>query len=59
MCIRDRELGVDIDVAPNWFVNAVVSYMDIDTKAKSNVLGTLGTVNIDPIVVGLNIGMRF
>ncbi len=53
------ELGVDIDVAPNWFVNAVVSYMDIDTKAKSNVLGTLGTVNIDPIVVGINIGMRF
>ena len=46
-------------MAPNWFVNAVVSYMDIDTKAKSNVLGTLGTVNIDPIVVGLNIGMRF
>lgn len=52
------ELGVDVDVAPNWFVNAVVSYMDIDTKAKVNG-AALGTVNIDPIVVGLNIGMRF
>lgn len=53
------ELGVDIDIAPNWFMNAVVSYMDIDTKAKSNALGTLGTVNIDPWVVGFNIGTRF
>ena len=52
------ELGVDVDVAPNWFVNAVVSYMDIDTKAKVNG-AALGTVNIDPIVVGLTIGMRF
>lgn len=53
------ELGVDIDIAPNWFMNAVISYMDIDTKAKSNALGTLGTVNIDPMVIGFNIGMRF
>ena len=53
------ELGVDIDIAPKWFINAVVSYMDINTKAKSNVLGNLGTVNIDPVVVGINIGTRF
>lgn len=53
------EMGVDVDIAPNWFMNAVVSYMDIDTKAKSNVLGTLGTVNIDPWVVGFNVGTRF
>jgi outer membrane protein len=51
--------GVDIDIAHNWFMNTVVSYMDIDTKAKSNTLGTLGTVNIDPFVVGINIGTRF
>lgn len=52
------ELGVDIDVAPNWFVNAVVMYMDIDSKAKVNGAG-IGTVEIDPWVVGLNIGTRF
>ncbi len=52
------ELGVDIDIAPNWFMNAVVSYMDIDTKAKVNGAG-IGTVNIDPWVVGFNIGTRF
>ena len=52
------ELGVDVDVAPNWFVNAVVSYMDIDTKAKING-ASIGTVEVDPWVVGLNIGTRF
>ncbi|MDG4554521.1 MAG: OmpW family outer membrane protein [Candidatus Competibacter sp.] len=52
------ELGVDIDVTPNWFVNGVVGYMDIDTKAKLNGV-SLGTVEIDPWVVGINIGTRF
>jgi len=52
------ELGVDVDITPNWFMNAVVSYMDIDTDAK--VSGAdIGTVEIDPWVVGLNIGTRF
>ena len=52
------ELGIDIDVASNWFVNAVVSYMDIDSKAKLDGV-SLGTVAIDPWIVGLNIGARF
>lgn len=52
------ELGVDIDIAPNWFLNAVVAYMDIDTKAKLDGAG-LGTVKIDPFVVGINVGTRF
>ncbi len=52
------QVGIDIDVAPNWFVNAEVSYMDIDTKAKVDG-ASIGTVEIDPWVVGLNVGMRF
>ncbi len=52
------ELGIDIDVAPNWFVNGTVSYMDISSDAKVNGVG-IGTVNIDPWVVGLNVGTRF
>ena len=52
------QVGIDIDVAPNWFVNAEVSYMDIDTKAKLDG-ASIGTVEIDPWVVGLNVGMRF
>jgi len=52
------QVGIDIDVAPNWFVNAEVSYMDIDSKAKLDG-ASLGTVEIDPWVVGLNVGTRF
>ncbi|MBE2295433.1 MAG: OmpW family protein [Phycisphaerales bacterium] len=52
------QLGIDVDVAPNWFVNADVRYIDIDTKAKLNGAG-LGTVKIDPVVFGINIGTHF
>lgn len=52
------QAGIDIDVAPGWFVNAEVDYIDIDSKASVNGVG-LGTVSIDPWVVGLNIGTRF
>ncbi len=52
------QVGVDIDVTPDWFLNFDVHYIDIDTKAK--VSGkTLGTVEIDPWVVGINLGTRF
>ncbi|MFZ1325470.1 MAG: OmpW family outer membrane protein [Candidatus Contendobacter sp.] len=52
------ELGVDVDIAPKWFLNATLAYMDIDSKAKVNG-ATLGTVNIDPWVFGFNVGTRF
>lgn len=52
------QAGIDIDVAPGWFVNAEIDYIDIDSKAKVDGVG-LGTVSIDPWVVGLNIGTRF
>lgn len=50
--------GVDVDLGNQWFLNADVRYMDIDTKAKLD--GTsLGTVKIDPWAVGFNLGYRF
>ena len=52
------QVGIDIDVAQNWFVNADIRYIAIDSKAKVNGDG-IGTVNIDPWVVGLNVGTRF
>lgn len=52
------QAGVDIDITPDWFVNLDVHYIDIDTKAKVNG-ASLGTVEIDPWVVGINIGTRF
>ena len=52
------QLGVDIDVAPNWFVNADLRYIDISTDATLNGVG-IGTVDINPWVLGLTVGTRF
>jgi len=52
------QAGVDIDVTPDWFLNLDVHYIDIDTKAKVNG-ASLGTVEIDPWVFGINLGARF
>jgi outer membrane protein len=52
------QLGIDIDVAPNWFVNADLRYIGISTDAKLNGVG-IGTVDINPWVVGLTVGTRF
>jgi outer membrane protein len=52
------QVGMDFDVAPNWFLNVDVRYIDIDTKAKLNG-ASIGTVEIDPWIVGLNVGTRF
>ena len=52
------QLGVDIDVAPNWFVNADLRYISISTDATLNGVG-IGTVDINPWVLGLTVGTRF
>ena len=57
------QIGIDIDVAPNWFVNADLRYIGISSDATLSVpnVGTvdLGTVDINPWVVGLTVGTRF
>ena len=52
------QLGIDIDVAPNWFVNADLRYISIKSDAKLNGV-CIGTVDINPWVVGLTVGTRF
>ncbi len=52
------QIGMDIDVAPNWFMNVDVRYISIESDASLNGVG-IGTVEIDPWIVGLNIGTRF
>jgi outer membrane protein len=52
------QLGIDIDVAPNWFVNADLRYISIESDATLNGEG-IGTVEINPWVLGLNVGTRF
>jgi len=52
------QLGIDIDVAPNWFVNADLRYISIKSDARLNGV-ELGTVDINPWVLGLTVGTRF
>lgn len=52
------QVGVDIDLTENMFLNAEIRYLDIDTKAKVN-SASIGTVEIDPMLYGINIGFRF
>jgi outer membrane protein len=51
-------VGVDIELGSNWFLNADVRYLDIETDAKLDG-ARLETVEIDPWAFGLNLGYRF
>ncbi|MGB8275511.1 MAG: OmpW family protein [Alphaproteobacteria bacterium] len=55
------QVGVDIDVADNVFLNLDVKYVDLDTVAHvtAGALALRSDVHIDPIVVGVGVGMRF
>lgn len=55
------QIGADIMLNDNWFINADLRYIKIDNEAKV----TLGedqlgvNVDIDPFVYGLHVGYRF
>ena len=56
------QLGIDVDVAPNWFVNADLRYISIKSDARLTIGGVttdIGTVDINPWVLGLTVGTRF
>jgi len=55
------QAGVDFDVSEKIFLNLDVKYIDIDTKATltTGALVNKVKVSLDPIVVGVGIGMRF
>ena len=55
------QFGVDFALSERWFLNADVKYIQIDTTATLNSGGTINTVNVDldPIVAGIGVGMRF
>ena len=63
------QVGIDVDVAQNWFVNFDVRYLDIDTEATvrersagSGALGavlTIDDIEIDPWVYTISIGTTF
>ncbi len=59
------QLGIDIDVSPNWFLNLDLKYAKVETDVKIVPQGVPGdaldlvTVDIDPWIVGLGLGYRF
>lgn len=57
------QVGVDVDINKDWFVNFDVKYIDLDTTAKltsPDGLTVLKTdVDIDPWVFGIGIGTTF
>ena len=55
------QAGVDVPVGKNVFLNWDVKYIDMRTTARLTSGATVRTahVNIDPIVAGMGIGIRF
>lgn len=55
------QAGVDIQVAKGWFFNLDVKYVDLDTTITLKSAGVSRKVNleIDPIIFGVGIGVRF
>ncbi|MGD2127932.1 MAG: OmpW family outer membrane protein [Lysobacterales bacterium] len=53
------EVGADIMLNEQWFLNLSARWIDIDTKAKLDGEELPGTIKIDPFVYGANIGFRF
>jgi outer membrane protein len=55
------QLGFDVDVSENWFFNADVKYIQIDTDAtlRTGELRNTVEVDLDPVVAGIGFGRRF
>lgn len=52
------QVGADLDLNDDWFVNVSVRYIDIDTDAALDGVA-LTEVEIDPWVLGAEVGYRF
>ncbi len=56
------QVGFDYMVNDQWFVNSSIRWIDIDTKASFNLNGTpgsVGDIEVDPLVYSLSLGYRF
>ena len=52
------QLGMDVDLNENWFMNVDLRYIKIESDAE--VAGVdVGTVEINPWLFGVNVGYRF
>jgi len=60
------QVGADFNFSENWFVNADIRWINIESKAKLSATSdgidetvTLGTVKINPFVYSIMLGYRF
>ena len=57
------QVGLDVGLSGDWFLNFDVKYVDLSTDATITTPGALGTlrvdVDIDPTIWGFGIGRRF
>ncbi|MEQ1800935.1 MAG: OmpA family protein [Gammaproteobacteria bacterium] len=58
------QVGIDVGLTGNWFLNAAVRYIDIDsdlelTDTETGDTVQLGTVEIDPFIYQVQVGYRF
>ena len=52
------QAGMDVPLTKNWSLNVDVKKVQIRTDLK-NAAGTLGTVKIDPLLIGVGVGYKF
>ena len=52
------EIGADLMINDQWFLNGSIRYISIETKASLDG-ASIGTVKINPWVYGLHVGYKF
>ncbi|MFN7958354.1 MAG: OmpW family outer membrane protein [Holophagaceae bacterium] len=54
------QVGADIKLAPSWYLNVDVKYVQIKSDVKDKATGAkVTTVKVDPMLYGVGIGYRF
>ncbi len=57
----DAQVGVDYSIGNDWFLNAEVRWLDIDSDATisaDGVVAVTDTVSIDPFAYALSVGRK-
>ena len=54
------QVGADIKLAPSWYLNVDVKYVQIKSDVKDKATGAkVTTVKVDPMLYGVGVGYRF
>jgi outer membrane protein len=53
------QAGIDIKLAPKWFVNVDVKYIWMQSDVTAQGLGKVSEVKVDPWLFGIGVGYRF